>query len=167
MSKNIPNIRKLKYIEKAAQRDWCNRVKIRAEGLRALGFYSDPFPLYWGNPVKILIGMLNQLPVKRRAAIFRVARAAMKRGLLIKIQSLGTPNWLDLKKMDASVGFVSEFKSGDLRKLQFSNPELDAINEKRERIMDFVKAQTLGMSDGASKELLYPVWKNFNELYEH
>ena len=160
------NIRKLKHIEKAAQRDWKNRFKIRADGLRALGFYSDPFPLYWSNPVKILIGMLNQLPTKRRAAIFRVARAAMKRGLLVKIQNLGSPNWLDLKKMDSSVGFVSRFKDGDLRELQFSTPELDIINEKREKIMAFIKCQTVGMSEIEAKGLVYPVWLELSKLYK-
>ena len=133
------NVRKLKHIEKAAQRDWKNRLQIRADGLRALGFYSDPYILYWANPVKILIGMLNQLPTKRRAAIFRVARAAMKRSLLVKIQSLGTPNWLDLKKMDSSVELVSEFKHGDLRRLKFSTPERDKFESDKEEIKTLIK----------------------------
>jgi hypothetical protein len=164
MNKPIPNLRKLKHIEKAAQRDWKNRFQIRADGLRALGFYSDPYILYWANPVKILIGMLNQLPTKRRAAIFRVARATMKRGGLIKIQSLGTPNWLDLKKMDASVGFVSRFKTGDLRELQFSTPELDRIKEKQEKIIAFIREQTDSLSKLDLDNVLYPVWAKIDKV---
>jgi hypothetical protein len=136
MNKPIPNLRKLKHIEKAAQRDWARRHEIRAAGLRALGFYSEAFLYPWFNPVKTLMYMLGQVSAKRRASIFRVARAAMKRGLLVKIQSLGTPNWLDLKKMDSSVEFVSEFKHGDLRELVFSSPEQDKINKDIRDIKD-------------------------------
>ena len=144
MNKPIPNLRKLKYIEKAAQRDWANRHAIRAAGLRALGFYSEPFLYPWVNAVGNLYSMLLQVTPRRRAAIFRVARAALKQNALVKIQSLGTPNWLDLKKMDASVGFVSEFKHGDLRGLKFSTPEQDKYDADRDEIKQFIKEAAWG-----------------------
>lgn len=49
--KPVSNLRKLKHIEKAVQRDWKNREKIRADGLRELGFYSSPVLGPWVNPV--------------------------------------------------------------------------------------------------------------------
>lgn len=164
--KPIPNLRKLKHIEKAAQRDWARRHETRAAGLRELGFYSEPFLYPWCNPVGNLYRMLLLVKPKRRAAIFRLGRAAMKKGLLIKIQSLGTPNWLDLKKMDSSVNFESEFKHGDLRNLKLSTPELDIINEKREKIMAFIKSQTIDMSEIEAKGLIYPVWLELSKLYK-
>ena len=160
--KPIPNLRKLKHIEKAAQRDWARRHEIRAAGLRALGFYSEPFLYPWCNPVGNLYRMLLLVKPKRRAAIFRVARAAMKKGLLIKIQSLGTPNWLDLKKMDSSVEFVSEFKGGDLRKLTFSTPEKDKLHDSVESIKKFIYEKVNHMEPDDKWEVLAEVrdWLN-------
>lgn len=140
-AKPVSNLRKLKHIEKAAQRDWANRQQIRAAGLRALGFYSEPLLYPWLNPVKILYGMLLQVNSKRRAAIFRVARAALKQNALIKIQSLGNPHWLDIKKMDSAANFESEFKSGDLRKLKFSTPEQDRLDSDKEEIKNLIKSK--------------------------
>ena len=149
MNKPIPNLRKLKHIEKAAQRDWTHRDKIRADGLRELGFYSTPFLLPWINPVRNLYGMLLQVNSKRRAAIFRLGRAALKQNALVKIQSLGTPTWLDLKKMDAAANFESEFKHGDLRKLNFSTPQQDKYDADREEIKQFIKNKLRGNPEAA------------------
>ena len=162
MNKPISNLRKLKHIEKAAQRDWAHRHEIRAAGLRALGFYSEPFLYPWFNPVGNLYRMLLLVKPKRRAAIFRLGRAAMKKGLLIKIQSLGTPNWLDLKKMDSSVDFVSEFKCGDLRKLTFSTPEKDKLHDSVESIKQFIYEKVNHMEPDDKWEVLAEVrdWLN-------
>jgi hypothetical protein len=141
MNKPISNLRKLKYIEKAVQRDWKNREKIRADGLRELGFYSSPILGPWMNPVGNLYTMLLQVEPKRRAAIFRLGRAALKQNALIKIQTLGAPYWLDLKKMGSSVSFESEFKHGDLRKVKFSTPEGDAAQESFQKIKDCIDAE--------------------------
>jgi hypothetical protein len=155
---SIPNLRKLKYIEKAAQRDWARRYEIRAAGLRALGFYSEPFLYPWVNPVKILYGMLLQVKPKRRAAIFRLGRAALKQNALVKIQSLGNPHWLDLKKMDAAANFESEFKSGDLRKLKFSTPEQDKVGNDIDRIVKFIQ-------DNVAKLEPEEKWKVLEAVY--
>lgn len=56
--KPVSNLRKLKHIEKAVQRDWKNREKIRADGLRELGFYSSPVLGPWVNPVGNLYSCL-------------------------------------------------------------------------------------------------------------
>ena len=154
--KPISNLRKLKYIEKAAQRDWARRHEIRAAGLRALGFYSEPFLYPWFNPVKILYGMLLQVKPKRRAAIFRVARAAMKKGLMVKIQSLMHPHWKgetyglpSILERNSSAFPAKFLQRIDLRKLKFSTPEQDKVDEDIDSIVKFIqdKVNKLGQDE--------------------
>ena len=164
---NIPNLRKLKYIEKAAQRDWARRHEIRAAGLRALGFYSEPFLYPWINPVKVLYVMLLRVKPKRRAAIFRLGRAALKQNALVKIQSLGGPNWIDINSPQSN--FESEFKSGDLRKLKFSTPEQDKLESDVEEIKSLIKKKAMLHPDSGWSLLIktYGWLDNITENYEH
>jgi hypothetical protein len=163
--KPISNLRKLKYIEKAVQRDRINREKIRADGLRELGFYSSPILGPWVNPVGNLYTMLLQVKPKRRAAIFRLGRAALKQNALVKIQTLGTPYWIDLKLTCGVVNFESEFKHGDLRKVPFSTPEADAIQESFKKIKDCIAAEIKRFPEVIGKLLAAEIILHLEENY--
>ena len=140
--KPVSNLRKLKHIEKAVQRDWGNREKIRADGLRELGFYSDAKLSRWiDNPVRVLYGILMLANSKRRAAIFRVARAALKQNALVKIQSLQHPFWEgksyglpSLMGRDELMFPAKFLKRLDLRSIKFSTPEQDKYESDLEEI---------------------------------
>ena len=112
--------------------------------------------------------MLLQVKPKRRAAIFRLGRAALKKGTLVKIQTLGTPYWLDLKKLDYAANFESEFKHGDLRKVPFSTPEADSFKEKSDKIISLIKDICKEIPKEKITQFLYPVWKEVDsQIFWH